>query len=124
MAVLRIVAVPVFGVVPPKGRVLPLVVRFRVRATPAPHLSGTPPLRVPSPLPFAPPLRSKSGVWSGFAPPRLFIGYRQELALCVRGNVAGRACVLGLRPAGLRDTPNFCSPCSVGLSVGQNNRWL
>lgn len=70
------VAVFAVGSVPPKGRVLPLVVRFRGRATLAPHLSGTPPLRVPSPLRCAPPLRSKSGVWSGSAPPRLFIGYR------------------------------------------------
>lgn len=124
MAVLRIVAVPVFGVVPPKGRFLPLVVRFRGRATPAPHLSGTPPLRVPSPLPYAPPLRSIIGVWSCYAPPSVFIGYRMELALCVRGKVAGRACVLGLRPAGLRDAPSFCSPCSVGLSMAQNNRFL
>ena len=76
MAVLRGVAVSAFGSVPPKGRVLPLVVRFRDRTALAPHHSGTPHLCVLSPLRYAPPLRSKSGVWSGSAPPRLFIGYR------------------------------------------------
>lgn len=93
MAVLRGVAVPVSGSVPPKARALPLVGRFRGRATLAPHRSGTPPLRVPSPPYCAPPLRSKSGVWSGSAPPRLFIGYRLPLP------------------------QSRCAPCSVGLFV-------
>ena len=127
MAALRGVAVPVFGVVPPKGRVLPLVGHFRVRATPAPHLSGTPPLRVPSSLPCVPPLRSKIGVWSCYAPPRLLIGYRlpmpQQRARYNHNprDIAGHACVLGLCPAGLRDAPSFCSTCSVGLLGVQNN---
>lgn len=76
MAALLGVAVPVSGVVPPKARALPLVGRFRVRATLAPHRSGTPTLRVPSPLHYVPPLRSKIGVWSGSAPPSVFVCYR------------------------------------------------
>ena len=93
VAVLRGVAVPVFGAVPPHGRVLPLVVRFRARATLAPHLSGDPSLRVPSPLPYAPPLRSIIGVWSCYAPPSVFIGSRLPMP------------------------QSRCVPCSVGLFV-------
>ena len=86
-------AVSAFGSVPPKGRVLPLVVRFRVRATLAPHLSGTPHLCVLSPLRCAPPLRSKSGVWSCYAQPSIIICYRLPMP------------------------QSRCAPCSVGLFV-------
>lgn len=76
MAVLRSVAVPVSGSVSPEGRVLPRVGRFRSPVNWLPHHSGTPPLRVPSPLPYAPPLRSIIGVWSCYAPPSVFICWR------------------------------------------------